>query len=459
MPDARAAAELAARASYGRLLSILAARTRDIAAAEDALADAFATALRVWPERGVPANPDGWLLTTARNRAANARRQDRTREAMTDEIERREADRKGDADGVGDDRLKLMFVCAHPAIDPASRTPLMLQTVLGLDAARIAAAFLVQPAAMGQRLVRVKAKIRDAGLRFALPDPGDLPDRMSDVLDAVYAAFVTGWDAVAGADDGAPGLTGEAIFLARLLVALMPGAPEAKGLLALMLFCDARRAARRDAGGAFVPLSLQDSRLWSRGEIIEAEGLLTEASRMGVFGRYQCEAAIQSVHAQRAVTGVLNHGALTTLYLMLAAHSPTVGVLVAQAGALVEAGRAGDALAALDRIGAARTDRVSALVGDAGACAGGAGPKRRRRRRDGSGAGPDAGHGRGVLSARPARRLGGPKLNGCQGAGVTPPVTAARKFSKNFSLSDRAVPAIRRLPSCASLPPTSAVAV
>jgi RNA polymerase sigma-70 factor, ECF subfamily len=220
-----------------------------------------------------------------------------------------------------------MFVCAHPAIDPAVRTPLMLQTVLGLDAARIAAAFLAAPSTMGQRLVRAKAKIRNTGLRFELPDAGALPERRSDVLDTVYAAFGTGWDAAAGPNDAVAGPTDEAIWLGRLLVALLPGAPQAKGLLVLMPFCDARRAARRDAAGAFVPLSRQDAPLWSHDRIIKAEGLLTDASRAGAFGRYQREAAIQSVHVQRAVTGAVNHAALSTLYMMLAAYRRTVGVL------------------------------------------------------------------------------------------------------------------------------------
>lgn len=343
------AAETAARISYGRLLSILAAQSRDIAASEDALSDAFLAALRTWPERGVPDNPDGWLVTVARNRLRNvARHQAVVAASAIDLALQRHA--AADAHEVPDSRLELLFVCAHPAIDEEVRTPLMLQTVLGLDAATIGAAFLVAPATMGQRLVRAKARIKDARLRFELPTAADMPARLQDVLNAIYAAYGTSWDAVAGAGTGARDLGAEALFLSRLLVALLPAAPEARGLLALMLYCESRRAARRRPDGSFVPLRDQDPGLWSRDMISEAERELTIASRAGVFGRYQCEAAIQSVHAQRPIVGRTNHAALAVLYELLAARCPSVGVLVAQAAAMVEAGDAAGALAVLDRL-------------------------------------------------------------------------------------------------------------
>ena len=343
-------ADAAARASYGRLLSMLAARSRDIAASEDALSEAFLAALRTWPDSGVPGNPDAWLLTTARNGLKNMARHQGVVDASALDLARLQDEAAADADEVPDDRLKLLFVCAHPAIDAAVRTPLMLQTVLGLDAAQIGAAFLVAPAAMGQRLVRAKARIKDAGLRFELPTAGDMPDRLHDVLNAVYAAYGTSWDAVAGADTGWRDLAEEALFLSRLLVELLPAEPEARGLLALMLYCESRRAARRSPDGRFVPLDRQDARLWSREMIVEAENALVTASRAGVFGRFQCEAAIQSVHAQRPITGRTNHGALATLYGLLAAHCPNVGVLVGQAAAMVEAGQPAAALAVLQRL-------------------------------------------------------------------------------------------------------------
>ncbi len=356
--DACAAAERAARASYGRLVALVAARSRDVAAAEDALADAFAAALTTWPTRGVPDAPEAWLLTVARRAIGKRERSRNLREGAVDVLAllHDEATAR-DPDDFPDERLKLLFVCAHPAIDPDIRTPLMLQTVLGLDAARIAAAFLVSPATMGQRLVRAKAKIRLAGLRFAVPEAGDLPTRTTDVLAAIYAAYGTGWDGLPGADAGVRGLTQEAIWLGRLVVGLLPDDPEAKGLLALMLYCEARVAARRSADGAFVPLPVQDTVLWSRAMIVEAEGLLTDAARVGVFGRFQCEAAIQSVHCQRAVTGVIAWQPLIALYDMLAARAPTLGNLVAGAAARGEAGLAAAGLATLDAL---PSDRVAA---------------------------------------------------------------------------------------------------
>ncbi len=344
------AAELAARDAYGRLLALLVARSRDIAASEDALSEAFVAALRTWPADGVPANPQAWLLTAARNHLHNMRRHQGVVDASALDLALLQDEFAPEAQAVPDDRLKLLFVCAHPAIDAAVRTPLMLQTVLGLDAAQIGAAFLVAPATMGQRLVRAKAKIRDAGLRFELPTAEDMPERLEDVLAAVYAAYGTSWDAVPGADTGQHNLVDEALFLCRLLVALLPHEPEPRGLLALMLYCEARRPARRAADGSFVPLNRQDARLWRRELIVEAEGHLTAASQRGIFGRYQCEAAIQSVHIQRPITGHTNHEALATLYGLLARHSPSVGVIVAQAAAMVEAGDATSALTVLSRL-------------------------------------------------------------------------------------------------------------
>lgn len=353
MADTRAAArvaEAAARGSYGRLLAILAARSRDIAACEDALAEAFVAALRTWPESGVPDNPNAWLMSAARNQLKNLARHRSVVDTTALDLVLLRDETAPDPRELPDDRLKLLFVCAHPAIDEAVRTPLMLQTVLGLDAAQIGAAFLVAPAAMGQRLVRAKSKIRDAGLRFELPDADDMPARLADVLNAVYAAYGTGSDVVAGADAGVRDLAQEALFLSRLLVALLPQEPEARGLLALILHGESRRAARRSADGRFVPLKLQDSRRWSREMIVEAENELALASRAGVFGRFQCEAAIQSVHAQRAITGRTNHAALATLYELLVDRCPSVGGLVAQAAAKLDAGDTAGAHAVLERL-------------------------------------------------------------------------------------------------------------
>lgn len=350
--EAHRVAEAAARASYGRLVAQLASRSGDLAAAEDALSDAFAAALSTWPTRGVPTNPEGWLLLAARRRAYNRFRHARVEDDATVDLQRLIEARAEAAREVVlvDDRLKLLFVCAHPAIDEAVRTPLMLQTVLGLDAERIGSAFLVAPSTMGQRLVRAKAKIKATRLRFTVPDPEDLPERLHEVLQAVYAAYGTGWDDLSGTSGR--GLTAEALFLGRLLVSLLPDEPEAQGLLALMLYCEARRDARRDAQGRFVPLHAQDTERWDRGLIVEAEALLTSASKAGRFGRFQCEAAIQSVHAQRAITGFVQTTALRTLYDLLLVHAPSVGVAVSRAAVLLDAGDVETARAALSALDA-----------------------------------------------------------------------------------------------------------
>jgi RNA polymerase sigma-70 factor, ECF subfamily len=344
--------EASARASYGRLVALLAARDGDIAASEDALSEAFAAALTAWPKGGVPDNPDAWLLTVARNRLANRHRHEGVKLSLTGEFLLRLEERSSSGETMPDKRLALMFVCAHPAIQEDMRTPLMLQTVLGLDAARIAAAFLVSPTTMGQRLVRAKSKIKAAGIGFALPELEALPSRLDDVLQAIYAAFNTSWEGTADRDGGSIELADEAIFLARMIVSLLPNEPEALGLLALLLHCDARRAARLGPSGQFIPLKQQDGKLWSRDKIIEAEGYLVQASRMARFGRFQCEAAIQSVHAQAAITRKTNWVALKALYELLLHHRPSIGGFVSYGAVLLameQTTQALDVLASLDQ--------------------------------------------------------------------------------------------------------------
>jgi RNA polymerase sigma-70 factor, ECF subfamily len=348
--DTRRLAEEAARNSYGKLLSMLASRSRDIASSEDALAEAFTSALQSWPENGVPGNPDAWLLTAARNALLNMKRHVKMRGATMEDLERHYDELTVENELFEDERLKLLFVCAHPAIDAAARTPLMLQTVIGLDAAQIASAFLIAPAAMSQRLVRAKTKIKQAGIKFQIPEQHEIEQRLNDVLNAIYAAFGTGWDAVRGAQNDDFGLTKESIYLGRLLIKLLPAEPEAKGLLSLMLFCEARRASRFGNTGIFIPLKEQDTKLWNRTMIIEADQLLIEASKSKQFGRYQCEAAIQSVHAQRPITGETNYAALMTLYKMLAIYNSSIGVLVGQAAIYFEMGDKIKALELLDQI-------------------------------------------------------------------------------------------------------------
>ncbi len=352
-------AVLAARTSYSRLVAYLASRTGDVAGAEDALGDAFGAALETWPTRGVPDKPEAWLLAAARDRLADAARHQTVRAAaaatlktLSDEA----AARAAAADGFPDERLKLLFICAHPAIDRAARTPLMLQTVLGLNAARIGSAFLVAPAAMARRLARAKAKIRDARIAFEVPDLDDLPDRLDAVLDAIYAAYGTGWEDAAGADPRRRGLADEAVWLARLVTHLLPDEAEAYGLMALMLFCEARRPARRTPDGAYVALSAQDVGLWDAAMIGDAKAALATAASHQKLGRYQLEAAIQSLHARRRDGDAVNWRSVADLYASLVAMAPTVGAMVGRAAAIAEADEATAGLAALDAING---DRVN----------------------------------------------------------------------------------------------------
>ena len=381
--DARGAAERTARRSYGKLVAFLAHRMRDVTAAEDALAEAFAAALVDWPSGGVPDNPEAWLLTVAKRRAIDARRRRRRGEdaaghlqLIADELA---ADAAGDTQ-IPDHRLALIFACAHPAIDPAIRAPLILQTVLGFDAATIASAFLVAPAAMSQRLVRAKAKIRQAGIPFRVPERTEMQDRIAPVLEAIYAAFSEGWTDPAGTETRRRNLADEAIWLGRLLASLLPNEPEALGLLALMLFAEARRCARRNGAGDYVPLAEQDPGLWDERLIDAAETALLRASRMGAVGRYQLEAAVQSAHVVRRRTGSSDWAAIARLYeaLMALTASPVVAINRAIAVAEAEGSKAGlrllDAAAADARLAeyqpywAARAELL-ARIGDIAAAA------------------------------------------------------------------------------------------
>jgi predicted RNA polymerase sigma factor len=274
----RLTAEDVARRSYGKLVAYLAARTRDVAAAEDALSEAFAAALSDWPRTGCPDNPEGWLLTVARRKHIDALRRQRDSSAADDELERMAAvlDGPEDAGEIADRRLALMFACAHPAVDAGIRAPLMMQVILGFDAATIASAFLMSPAAMAKRLGRAKSKIREAGIPLCIPERAELAARLDTVLDAIYAAFAEGWSDAAGTDVERRELTGEALFLARLVTELLPGEPEALGLLALMLHAEARRRARRSADGAYIPLAGQDPQLWDAAMIAEAEAAASQ---------------------------------------------------------------------------------------------------------------------------------------------------------------------------------------
>ena len=352
-PTAEQAAEQVARQAYGRLLAYLAWQWRDLAAAEDALSDAFAAALKHWPLDGVPASPEGWLMTAARrvllqqhrhHQLANSPEVQATlgllnaaSDALPAAIATPEATAEA-APSIPDRRLQLLLVCAHPSLPASDHAPLMLQTVLGLDAQRIAGAFLISPAAMAQRLVRAKARIREAGLRFELPDLDELPARLGAVLDGIYAAYTIGSDLAAPAPEADEALREEAVFLARLVAHLQPGAAEAFGLLTLMLHAQARRPAQFNAAGDFVPLTQQDTALWSRPLMHEAETALWHAAALRAPGPFQLEAAIQSAHSHRAHTGQTPWAAIAQLYGLLVDQHGSSGARIGQAVATAEAG-------------------------------------------------------------------------------------------------------------------------
>ncbi|HEY9499288.1 MAG TPA: DUF6596 domain-containing protein [Terrimesophilobacter sp.] len=345
---AGARAEQVARASYGRLLALLAAPTGDIALAEDALSDAFLRALTSWPAKGIPGNPEGWLLTVARNRQRDAYRSSARRSstpldtvslAFVDDL---------DLDAIPDKRLELLFVCAHPAIDAAVRTPLMLQTVLGFESRQIASAFAIPEPAMAQRLVRAKRRIRDARIPFTVPLRQDMPARLPAVLEAIYGAYAIDWMLVSG-ETVRESLSAEALYLASTLAELLENEPEAFGLAALIALSLARADARV-ADGRHVPLDEQDTSRWDAALVAQGEAWLGRAHDLGRVGRFQLEAAIQSVHCARARSGMTDWAALQKLYEALVALAPTLGARVSLAATIGRTDGPLAGLASLDAI-------------------------------------------------------------------------------------------------------------
>ncbi len=376
---ARRAAERVARESYGRLVAYLASRCGDVAAAEDALAQAFAAALRQWPISGIPERPEAWLHTVAKRRHVDEMRRLADHDRLAADWRVLWDEWLTEADDIPDRRASLLFACTQDGIEPFIRAPLMLQTVLGFSAAEIASAFLMAPGTLGQRMVRAKARIKRAGLAFQIPDRIELPARVQSVLDAVYAAYNRGWgepDQAAGVD-----LAEEAIWLATVVVGLLPNEPEAKGVLSLMLYAEARRPARTNVDGDFVRLSEQDVHLWDVRMIQMATQLLHAANGEPASGRFQIEAAIQSAQISRRLGGTARFDDIVQLYDLLAVVAPSPVVHLNRAMAIAQRDGPAAALPLLDAIErdhrmatyqpywAARADVCSALGLREPACA------------------------------------------------------------------------------------------
>ena len=328
--------EHAVRQSYGRLVAYLVRSWRDLAAVEDALGEAFAKALQTWPISGVPAQPEAWLLVAARRRLTDTSRSSKIRAEGLRSLLVTTPEHPEDPAVLPDKRLELMFACAHPAIDVAMHAPLMLQSVLGLSAERIASSFLVSPDTMGRRLGRTKQRIRDIGLSFELPQPEDLAQRSAGVAEAIYAAYGQGWDNIASDDATRRGLSEEAIWLAKVLVHVAPQDAEAQGLLSLMLYCQSRVGARR-VNDRYVPFVDQDTALWDMSMIMAAERTLGVAGRFQAPGRFQFEAAIQSAMVQSRRTRQDMRRPLLALHVGLLHFAPTIGNQVGYAIALADA--------------------------------------------------------------------------------------------------------------------------
>jgi RNA polymerase sigma-70 factor (ECF subfamily) len=346
------------RAEYGRAVSVLVRFLGDIDLAEEAVQDAFTTAVRTWPESGVPPSPAGWIITTARNRAIDRLRRESSRDARHAESARLYApDAPAEEGPVRDDRLRLIFTCCHPALALQARVALTLRLLGGLSTGQIARAFLVPEPTLAQRLVRAKAKIRDAGIPYRVPGDADLPERLGGVLAVVYLIFNEGYT-------GDPALGAEALRLGRLLAALMPEEPEVTGLLALMLLTESRRPARQGADGVLVPLPEQDRTLWDRELIAEGQDLVRHCLRRGRPGPYQIQAAINAVHSDARTAEATDWDQILRLYDQLMAVAPSPVVALNRAVAVAEAEGPARALGLVDSLDLGRYHVLHAVRAD-----------------------------------------------------------------------------------------------
>ncbi|MFF2556803.1 RNA polymerase sigma factor [Nocardia sp. NPDC058058] len=336
---------------YGRAVASLIRVFGDVDIAEDAVQDAFTTAVSRWPVEGLPPSPPGWIITTARNRAVDRLRRDAAgHDKYAQAALLHEHDEPIETDTVYDDRLRLIFTCCHPALAPATQVALTLRLLGGLTTAELAHAFLIPESTMAQRITRAKGKIRDARIPYRVPAPGELPARLNSVLAVLYLIFTEGHTATSGIDLTRPDLCAEAIRLARVLADIMPGEPEVRGLLALMLLTDSRRNARITPDGSLVPLPKQDRSQWNRAQLDEGQALVRKCLRHNDPGPYQLQAAINAVHADALDPADTDWAQILRLYDHLSALSPSPIVALNRAVALAEVHGPHAALDVLDEL-------------------------------------------------------------------------------------------------------------